>query len=57
LTTTHSVAKDFEDDGSASLVEKLMYNDRDLTRTETDRLKLCLIEADQVAFIDVMTLF
>jgi len=56
LAATHSVAKDFEDDGSASLVEKLMHNDKDLTRTETDRLKVWPIEADQDAFIDVMTL-
>jgi len=56
LSAIHSVAKDFEDDGSAFLVEKLIYNDKDLTETETDRLKVCPIEADQDAFIDVMTL-
>jgi len=32
-----------------------MFNDKDLTSTETDRLKVWPIETDQDAFIDVMT--
>ena len=55
LSAAHAVATDLEHTESASLVEKLMYNDTDLTTTETDRLKVWPIEADQDAFIDVLT--
>lgn len=55
LSAVHAVATDLDHAESASLVEKLMYNDTDLTTTETDRLKVWPIEADQEAFIDVLT--
>lgn len=55
LSAVHSVATDLAHEESASLVEKLMYNDTDLTTTDTDRLKVWPIEADQDAFIDVLT--
>lgn len=56
LSAAHAVAGDLEHDESASMLEKLMYNDKDLTETETDRLKVWPIEADQGSFIDVMAL-
>jgi len=55
LSAVHSVATDLGHAESASLVEKLMFNDTDLTVTETDRLKVWPIESDQDAFIDVMS--
>jgi|AntDeeMinimDraft_4_1070355.scaffolds.fasta_scaffold00326_20 uncharacterized protein with ParB-like and HNH nuclease domain len=55
LSAVHSVATDLDHKEPASLVEKLMFNDKDLTSTETDRLKVWPIETDQDAFIDVMT--
>lgn len=55
LSAIHSVATDLDHKESASLVEKLMYNDKDLTDTDTDRLKVWPIEADQDAFIAVTT--
>ncbi|MFK5604897.1 DUF262 domain-containing protein [Haloferax volcanii] len=55
LSATHSVATEIGHEESASLVEKLMFNDKDLTTSETDRLKVWPIETDQNAFIDVMT--
>ena len=54
LSAIHSVAIDLNHEQSASLVEKLMYNDKVLTTTEMDRLKVWPIESDQNAFIDVM---
>lgn len=56
LTAAHYVASEQGHDQSASMLEKLMYNDEDLTRTDADRLKVWPIEADQEAFTDVMAL-
>lgn len=56
LSAAHSVSVDFGHEESASMLEKLMYNDKDLTTLETDRLKVWPIEADQDAFKDVMAL-
>lgn len=56
LSAAHTVSMDLGHEESASMLEKLMYNDKDLTDTETDRLKVWPIKADQDAFIDVMAL-
>lgn len=56
LSAAHTVAGDLEHEGSASVLEKLMFNDKDLAEEDTDRLKVWPIEADQSAFIDVMAL-
>jgi len=56
LSAAHNASMDLGHEESASMLEKLMYNDKDLTDTETDRLKVWPIEADQDAFIDVMAL-
>lgn len=56
LSAAHTASTDLGHEESASMLEKLMYNDKDLTDTETDRLKVWPIEADQDAFIDVMAL-
>lgn len=56
LSAAHSVSTELDSEESASMFEKLMYNDSDLIRDETDRLKVWPIEADQVAFTDVMSL-
>jgi hypothetical protein len=54
LSAAHRVSLDLGHGGSASMFEKLMYNDKDLTDTETDRLKVWPIEENQPPFIDVM---
>jgi uncharacterized protein with ParB-like and HNH nuclease domain len=56
LSAGHAVSIELGDEESASVLEKLMYNDEDLITTETDRLKVWPIEADQEAFINVMAL-
>ncbi|SFC32399.1 Uncharacterized conserved protein, contains ParB-like and HNH nuclease domains [Halobiforma haloterrestris] len=56
LSAAHKASIDLDHGESASMLEKLMYNDKDLTSTETDRLKVWPIEADQDAFTDVMAL-
>lgn len=56
LSAAHSVALEFEHEESASMFEKLMFNDKDLIREETDRLKVWSIEADEDAFVNVMSL-
>lgn len=56
LSAAHAVASDLGHPQSASMLEKLMYNDEDLIRTDADRLKVWPIEADQEAFTDVMAL-
>ncbi|QSG16346.1 DUF262 domain-containing protein [Halapricum desulfuricans] len=56
LSAARAVSVDLDDSGSASVFEKLMFNDRDLIREDTDRLKVWPIEADQDAFINVMSL-
>ncbi|WP_136602649.1 DUF262 domain-containing protein [Salinigranum halophilum] len=56
LSAAHTVSMDLEHEESASMLEKLMYNDKDLTDTEIDRLKVWPIQADQGAFTDVMAL-
>lgn len=54
LSAAHSVSMELGCEESASMFEKLMYNDKDLIRDDTDRLKVWPIEADQAAFTDVM---
>ncbi len=56
LSAAHAAASDLGHKQSASMLEKLMYNDEDLTTSEADRLKVWPIEADQEAFTDVMAL-
>jgi uncharacterized protein with ParB-like and HNH nuclease domain len=56
LSAAHSVSLELDDGTSASMFEKLMYNDADLIRDKEDRLKVWPIEADQAAFTDVMAL-
>lgn len=56
LSAAHTASIDLGHEESASMLEKLMYNDKDLTDTEPDRLKVWPIEADQDAFIDTMAL-
>ena len=56
LSAAHSVSTELGSDEPASMFEKLMFNDSDLIRDETDRLKVWPIEADQGAFTDVMSL-
>lgn len=54
LSAIHSVASDRGQEEPASTLEKLMYNDEDLTTIAADRLKVSPIEADAQAFSDVM---
>jgi hypothetical protein len=56
LSAAHSVSLELDDGKSASMFEKLMYNDADLIRDKEDRLKVWPIEADQAAFTNVMAL-
>lgn len=56
LAAGHEVAEDRGFAEPASMMEKLMYNDTDLTVEDTDRWKVWPIEADQEAFVDVMEL-
>lgn len=56
LSAAHSVSTELDEDESASMFEKLMYNDADLIRDQEDRLKVWPIEADQTAFTEVMAL-
>lgn len=56
LSAAHTVSMNLEHEEPASMLEKLMYNDKDLTDTEIDRLKVWPIQADQGAFTDVMAL-
>lgn len=54
LSAAHDVAEVHDDERSASMFEKVMFNDEDLINTGTDRLKVWPIEVDQEAFINVM---
>lgn len=56
LSAAYAVSMESGYEESASMLGKLMYNDKDLAATETDRLKVWPIEADQDAFTDVMAL-
>lgn len=56
LSAAHTASIELGHDESASMLEKLMYNDEDLADTEIDRLKVWPIETDQDAFIEVMKL-
>lgn len=56
LSAAHSVSMELGGEESASMFEKLMYNDADLIQDEEDRLKVWPIEADQAAFRNVMFL-
>jgi uncharacterized protein with ParB-like and HNH nuclease domain len=56
LSAAHDVAEAHDDERSASMFEKLMFNDEDLINTDEDRLKVWPIESDQEAFINVMSL-